>query len=318
MHAAPTGLLAPASAMLDRMDTLAAATDENRDKGGRRAIAGFLLQMLRSVEIGLAVTADVALRGGVLARTLLTLEPEGGGDLRLDEEGVTTVEQVKMRAPHRRWSSGGVGREVLPDLLRAVRIGTPQRFRFTTDNAAGLEHLREFLLVRRGASGTGAGLRWGNTSVEEGEFGQRLAKAADRAPKEPSFAKLLDELEIVVVERADAETEVEALLAPLLSPGQLASAKRHEITSRLLEAASAGRTIGAGDLLALVGPDALLRLRHARSLPGMLATRTEADARALGYNAALQARIAPPPTTGWMVVLAGESGQGKTDRKSVV
>ena len=266
--------------------------------------------MLRSVQLGLRVTADIALRGGHLTRTLLTLEPESAGDLRLDEECATVIEQVKKRAAHRRWSSGEVGRQVLPDLLRGVSEGVPQRFRFVTDNAAGLEHLRSFLEMRSG--GAAAELRWATSRVDAAEYERRLSAAAGRCPEDPTWRKLLDGLEIVVLDPADAEAEIETLLGPMLSPGQNASGKRHEITSRLLDAARAGRMIGAGDLLALVGPDALLRLRHVRSLPALLARRTRVDCRALGYDPALQARLAPPQTIAWLTVLSGESGQGKT------
>jgi len=293
------------------MRTHGTGTDQNKDLGGRRAIAGFLLQMLRSVQLGLRVTANVTLRSGALSRTLLTLEPEGGGDLRVEEEALATVEQIKMRAVHRRWSSGEIGRKVIPDLLRSVTLRKPQRFRFTTDNASGLEDVMAFLAVRRGST-EGPPLRWNRKTIDEAGFESCLASTAGCASNDPNFVKLLREFEIVIVDRIDAEAEVEELLAPLLSPGQKASDKRHEITARLMDAAASGRTVSAGDLLALIGPDALLRLRHLRSLPAMLAKRTRADAQTLGYNVDFEARTTPVAPLGSMTVLTGESGQGKT------
>jgi len=294
------------------MVTHGTSTDENKDAGGRRAIAGFLLQMLRSVQLGLRVTASVTLQSGALSRTLLTLEPEGGGDLRLDENAATTIEQIKMRAAHRRWSSGEIGRKVMPDLLRSVTLRKPQRFRFTTDNPAGLDDIIAFLAAFQGSTEGTSPLRWHRKTVDEADFKSRLASAAGCPSNDPNFTKLLSEFEIVIVDRMDAEAEVETLLAPLLSPGQKASDKRHELTARLMDGAASSRTVSAGDLLALIGPDALLRLRHLGSLPELLTKRTKADAQALGYDIAFEARTSPVAARGPVTVLTGESGQGKT------
>ena len=66
------------------------AADRLGDFGGRYAIAGFLFQILRSVQLGLRVSAliNCAAPGG--PRMELTLEPIDGGDhqLRLGEREV--------------------------------------------------------------------------------------------------------------------------------------------------------------------------------------------------------------------------------------
>ena len=105
------------------------------------AIAGFLFQILRAVRLGLEVTAEITADGHA-ASMALTIEPDTSGDIQITRAAGKATEQVKMRSRGRWWTSGEIGREVLPDLLRGVELGSPQDFRFVTDNAAGLDQLR--------------------------------------------------------------------------------------------------------------------------------------------------------------------------------
>ncbi|MBX9747601.1 MAG: hypothetical protein K2X34_11915, partial [Hyphomonadaceae bacterium] len=279
--------------------------------GGQRAITGFLFQILRGTQLGLNVSAQIVADDSGEATTMtLTLEPRNGGDHRLDQPAHSTIEQVKFRAAHRRWSPGDIGREVFPDLLRAAKLGTPQRFRLVTAHADGLDDLRSFLEHRH--HGGEASLRWGRERFGVVAFASRLAATASVEPDSASFIHLLDNFDIEVVDITHAEREIDALLEPMLAPDAVVANKRHELISRMLEAASTGRTLTAGELLGLVSTDALLRLQHAQCLPALLERRLQHDCSALGYCAAHQARIAPPSIQGWLCVLSGESGQGKT------
>ena len=84
--------------------------------GGQSAIAGFLFQILRSVQLGIRVSAELHISDddeSENAAMRLTLEPDNGGDHQLQVQGGTSIEQIKMRASHRTWSPGDIAREVL-------------------------------------------------------------------------------------------------------------------------------------------------------------------------------------------------------------
>ncbi|MBW3169412.1 hypothetical protein [Qipengyuania flava] len=230
----------------------------------------------------------------------LTLEPASGGDLRATAGASGVVEQVKMRSAGRRWSTREVAATVMKDLLAAVGPGGPGTFRFVTDNSAGLADL-EALVAAREAGGKPAP--------------ETIAKVADALGvpvDDERLARLLAGFEIVIVDARDVETEVEEAIARMLAPGQDASEKRHALTSRLLVAAKNGETLGAADLMAMIHPEALLRLTHANTLASSLAARLGRDCRALGYERSRQARDRRVVPEGALHVLSGESGQGKT------
>lgn len=276
--------------------------------GGRNAISGFLFQILRSVQLGLHVAANVTLGDDVMMR--LTLEPEAGGDHRLDLGHQGIVEQVKLRADRRRWSPGEVSRTVFRDLLIASSPGSNQSLRLATNNGNGLGSLQRFLEARRDQ--IEGSFEWGQSRLALEEFEDRLAEAAEVERLDPKFQHLLDNFAIELVEKENTEIDIDAMLRPMLAPGQEAETKRHELMGRLFEAASTGRTISAGDLLALIHPEALLRLGLSRSLPSMLRTRIGRDCELLGYNADLDARHSTVDASGALVLISGESGQGKT------
>ncbi|MDP9412776.1 MAG: hypothetical protein M3Q08_01515 [Pseudomonadota bacterium] len=241
------------------------------------------------------------------------LEPEDGGDHQLMHGADRIVEQMKIRSAQRAWSTGEVAREVLTDLIKANAPGKRTAFRFVTNNARGLAALQRFLETWRDREARPlAMLPWGRRRLSFEEFGARLAAEAGTDMGDPTFRSLLDNLEIVIVDAADAEAEIVALLRPVLAPGQSPEAKREELVARLLKAASEGRRLDAADLLALIHPEAYLRLGHVLSLPAILRQRLEADCRGLGYDASAQARLRAPEPSGPITIFSGEPGQGKT------
>ena len=78
----------------------------------------------------------------------LTLEPEGGGDARVEYFDKRIVEQYKLRESGRTWSASEIIDEVLTDLLRAtasdVQSGTTA-YRFVTNGRVAAEPFRELL-----------------------------------------------------------------------------------------------------------------------------------------------------------------------------
>lgn len=245
----------------------------------------------------------------------LELEPASGGDHRLTADGTTIVEQVKMRRSLRRWTPGEVGKKVLRDLLKAVKPGKPQRFRFVSDKDEGLASLYQFLAwqqrVRR-ADDRPPHLAWGRSRLTPEDYAARLAQHAGVEPGEAAFRTLIANLSIEVVNTREVKVDIERMIGPLLAPGQDAAAKRHEMTSRLLTDAEAGRTIDAADLLNLIDPQAHVRLGHARALPALLADGTGHDCAALGYDGQHEAKLLPFAPAASLSILSGESGQGKT------
>ncbi|QCB55819.1 hypothetical protein E5675_16190 [Sphingopyxis sp. PAMC25046] len=272
---------------------------------------------MRSIHIGLRAT--VTLRHDDAAPELstmqLALEPDTGGDHSLTTNGATIIEQVKMRRSSRGWSPGEIAKKVFPDLLKAVKPGTEQSFRFVTDKEQGLASLRGFLDAWQSAPDPAVKpprLAWGRERLTPEAFAARLATSAEVDPADPAFRALLAGLSIEVVDTSDAVADVERLLAPLLEPGQDAETKRHEMTSRLLGAAEDGRTLDAADLLALIAPQAMKRLGHAQALPALLAASVRSDCANIGYDASRDARPVPVIPSAALTLLSAESGQGKT------
>jgi hypothetical protein len=282
--------------------------------GGQRAIAGFLFQILRSVQLGLRVSAQLYCTGANDSEQMmqLVLEPGDGGDHRIEEHRISTVEQVKMRRGGTPWSSGAIAREVFPDLMKAAKSESAQRFVFVTDNPHGLGFLRQFLESRRATGDVGIKYAWGRRRLTASEFADHLAREAGTVADDATFVRLLDNLSIEVIDTVSAESEVETLMGNLLAPGQNAASKRHELTARLLAAAAAGQSIDAATLLALIDPQAIVRLGHVQSLPQMLGAALARDCAALGYIDAQQARTGTLVPDAALTIYSGESGQGKT------
>ncbi|WP_179640875.1 HEAT repeat domain-containing protein [Sphingomonas guangdongensis] len=270
-----------------------------------------MFQMLRSLQLGMALSASFAFEDGEASAMTITLEPDDSGDLRIDEGGVSTIEQVKLRALHRRWTTGTLAGEVLPDLIRGARPDEPQRFRFASNHLRGLADFQAYLAGRADRD-SGKSFAWGKALLSSEDFAARIA---DRAGCEPSDARLrhvLDNLSLVSIDVYNAARAIEERLTPLLDAGEDVEEKRHALMGRLFQAASAGESLGAAELLRLVGPDAMRRLRHAGTAIELSAAASARDCRALGYEAQAQARLHPIAAASWFTVLSGESGQGKT------
>ena len=274
---------------------------------GRRAIAGFLLQVLRSVKLGLDMSVAItpSADGGQMR---LHLEPTHGSDVQVVGSKRDIVEQVKMRKDTRQWTTGEVAAGVLTDLLRAVDLGTEQRFRFVTNNTTGLGRLQTYITSR----GSQVVHRWGKSVLSRDEFEERLAKAAGFTSITPELRHLLDNLEIVRMDVADTERAIEAALRPLLKQGEDPSDKRFQLMGQLMTLASEGAILSKPDIHGLIHPDAHRLLAHIQSLPALLARHVEEDTKLLGYQPEAQARRALPEIGTRFATLSGESGQGKT------
>jgi hypothetical protein len=295
---------------MTKMD-IGQADERAGEFGGRHAIAGFLFQILRSVQLGLRMSVKLVNTPSDEPRMELVLEPRGGGDHQIRQGQRQIVEQMKTRAAHLKWSTREVASKVIPDLLREVSLELDQAFRMVTNNASGLCELRRF----RGAlsdPGGGSAFKWGKDRLSRKDFAARIARIAGVEPDDARFQRLITNFTIEVIDTKDAEREIDSLIEPLLTPGQRAEDKREELISRLLKEASNGRVLDSADLLGLIHPEAEQRLAHAKTLSPELRARIEADCRALGYDGSTQARLTPPEASGPLTIFSGESGQGKT------
>ena len=282
--------------------------DVNATTPGRRAIAGFVLQILRSIRLGLDMTLTfLSLDEG--DQMTLHLEPSEGSDVQVTGRARDIVEQIKMRNDAGRWTTGEVASKVVPDLLRAVDFGRDQEFRFVSNNAKGLGRLQDYLASRGSPTKRH---KWGNSNLSRQEFEFKIAQSAGLDGVTMELRHLLDNLKIEIMDPNNTEEEIDAALAPLLKPGDAPSDKRFQLIGQLTTLSTSGAVLTPTDLFSLISPDAHRLLAHIQSLPALLAQHVDEDAQLIGYVKAEQARRALPEVTAGFAVLSGESGQGKT------
>jgi hypothetical protein len=288
-----------------------ASIDINLDSAtaGRQAIAGFLLQILRSIKLGLDMSLTLSPIGDG-TQMVLHLEPTEGSDHQVVGGPRDIVEQVKMRASRRKWSSGEIASKVFPDLLKAVRLTADQQFRFLTNNPEGLGPLQGYIASRSRSSDRQH--YWGNARLTTDAFEQRLAKSAGLPGISVELRHLLDRFDIEIIVADATQERIDKKLTPLLKPGEVASDKRFQLLGQLMTLATDGAKLTPADLLALISPQAHRLLAHIQSLPTHLARHVKDDAQLIGYVREQQARRALPEVTSSFAILSGESGQGKT------
>jgi hypothetical protein len=198
------------------------------ETGGRHAIAGFLLQILRSIKLGLDMSLAFS-SNDAHAQMVLHLEPAEGSDHRIVGGPIDIVEQVKMRSTRRKWTAGEIAADVFPDLLKAVRLSAEQRFRFVTNNPAGLSSLESYV-ANRGGHPTRK-YRWSSSWLTTTQLEERLAKSAG-VGMSAELRHLLDRFEIVIVGLDDTERKIDEALTPLLKDGEVALAEANRANDR--------------------------------------------------------------------------------------
>jgi hypothetical protein len=253
--------------------------DLNATTAGRRAIAGFLLQILRRINLGLEMSLTLTpIDDG--AQMTLHLEPAEGNDHQVVGGPRDIVEQVKMRKVGGKWTTGEAASKVLPDLLKAVQPAIEQPFRFVTNNANGLGRLQAYIASR---GRPGQRQRWGKASLSRPDFEQLLAKSAGLPTVTPELQHLLNNIEIEIIDVVATEDDIDAALRPLLRPGQNAGDKRFQLVGQLMTLASHGASLSPANFHKLISPEAHRLLAHIQSLPALTARHVEEDAQLIGY-----------------------------------
>jgi hypothetical protein len=113
------------------------------ESGGPAAIYGFLYQILANLWRVSEIRLKAKLDGQEIRSARLILEPKGGGDTRYEGDGIRVVEQYKTRGGNRTWSL----KELIEGVLRNLFLDLddldpnwhtgPGKYRFVTDGRCG-------------------------------------------------------------------------------------------------------------------------------------------------------------------------------------
>lgn len=296
---------------------------------------GVLYQILGTVHWAAEIRLRAASTGSDLGDAQLHIEPlGGGGDLRIEGGPCRIVEQWKARSDGGTWSLAELIDEVLPDLYRAVdasALDSSAIYRFVTEGRRGRwGDAQEFFESLRGRSIPAQPLlelgdseplhKVGDSQLtNRGLFhliAQRLNDGTESI--EQSYRRLwhlLSQFEMTEsLPAARLRSDVLKLLLAVVDDRDHVDAKLNELCGVVLGMGSQGDVvITAAQLLQKVG-------LTAEPLSNLLAWRQRCQACALRYIG-LEWRFSPDanvrgapawPENKPVLVLSGESGQGKT------
>lgn len=290
---------------------------KNEPTGGQINVAGILYQMLVSLADGLDITVTEYSRVESPLPVILHVEPFDGGDIQIIGPQRLVI-QMKTRAQHRRWTTGAIVREILPDLYQAVGLRETDRYRIATDNDAGCEEFRRFLKWFRNQKNSNAGqedkfgLGQGGKRVTAEELLQWIGDTLDpKRANDVKIHRLLGSLELVKRSPSDVARAINRLLLQLVERPEDVRHKRKELIGELMDLGSSGAKIATSQLLELAGLDPR-RLMLASMLPTILETKLLSRFRAIGYAPEDDVKRPLNPPTRPITVLTGESGLGKT------
>ena len=306
------------------------------DVGGSAALNGFLYQFLANLGHIVQLTIKNAERtGDDLRSALLILEPKSGGDAQYLVEGRRIVEQYKTRSAGT-WSTRDIVFDVLPDLFRAVDETQPaSKYRFVTDGRLGrIGHLQGFLKHFSDSPPTNplSALDdrekhpyYNSEKKTELEFFRHIAcKVKPKRELESEVAidadyyrkvwHLLGRLEFEEERTAsDYEKVINEYLFLVVDHREDIPNKRRELCGLLLELSSRGSVSRS--------PQEILRqaaldsepITNFSNLKSRIKEAVREEFERLEYYPEEDVRASP----GWthersVIVLAGESGQGKT------
>ncbi|MCW8308874.1 hypothetical protein AruPA_17715 [Acidiphilium sp. PA] len=301
-------------------------------RGGPAAINGFLYQILSH----LGWLASVRITGRISTTDLpdeacIILEPKDGGDARLEGHGVYLVEQYKVR-PDSTWAVRAIVEDVLPDLRTAVPEPplTNGRYRFVTDGRKGrLTTFEAFLEAVRGISDPADldatephhfGENLPNTFRELFDHIVKVTRRVSERERKDETATVLDLLKKFEME-FDASPDrcsdlIETMIRPICANLGDEVAKRQQLVGMLMERLSTGeKYLSAADIDELLrgaglDPD---RLRNLAKLNQTLASVLDDKLGGIHYRADMDVREpAEWPTDAPVLLIAGESGEGKT------
>ncbi len=271
---------------------------------------------------------------GQLFAATLVLEPKSGGDLQVHSGRGRIIEQWKAKGGGGTWSLKSVVEEVLPDLYRAVGDSRDpsDEFRFVTEGRPG-RHWKEATKLFASLPAEISALD--DTTLCFPLGGRRLSRRGlldhivsyvaslpvsdgqDRSVVQDRILHLLRHFRLVAeVSRSELERKIDDFLRPLAAYHEQIPGKRDQLCGSLLK-----RVADKGEIR--LDPEAFLRdvgLNPTAVKKNFAHVKRELDEILLrrlrdgcGYEPASDVR--PPlawPATSPVLVLSGESGQGKS------
>lgn len=298
--------------------------------GGSANINGVLYQVLATLEWAAAFTLAQDRTG---AAPLLTVEPARGGDLQISHAESRSVIQYKTRTNHRPWALREIVSDVLPDLYQATATRRPASYEFITNGRRGRTAEAEAFFA----------------SLRDREWADSLSVLDDTHPKpffptEPMTERAFFESIVKHVQRTggrdqtiDAirvntwhllshftiidqvgqhaiEERIDNALGAMVDVREDLAGMRGALVETLLRWSAAGnRSFSASELFSAAG----LRSRTPKKTLGEVRQNAyrrlrEKVARQAGYDAAADVRSAPDFFDASLLLIAGESGVGKT------
>ncbi len=314
--------------MIERPGSTDKAQQTMRRGGGGYAIAGFLYQLLGSIDFATSVAVSGQPKGTTEAYTV-TVEPPSGGDAIHEADGIKATTQFKTRRL-RPFTERDILVDVFPDLFKAAVVDPDQGFVLQTNGVASLspeserfaELLREAPLEAALAQAEGEGLQFKAHQIK----GKRTARehydwlaslvSNGQPTKEnrEALAALIRRFRIADrVDEATVRRTVMKRLRQLAGSHEAAQQLFLRLVGRLVILATTDhRTVTVAEVFADCDIDAA-RLVTTVQFVARLAEDARATMEALGYEAARDSRLAPIATLGALATaLAGPSGVGKT------
>ena len=305
------------------------------DPGGSATINGILYQVLRTADHAAHLHISTDARG---RRPLLILEPGDGGDVQVQLGDYLLVEQTKARSGGRSWSLTSVVADVFSDLYAAVRLeDSPRReYRFFTEGHIGqwraaytffqtlpedvarIDDLDDTEIVQFG------GPRASRWTATRRHFVERIVAELreQRGWIEEETLEITTEKTLRLLRdfrfvggrvQRGLQSRLDERLREFVDDPQQVDAKRRELCFRIVELASeGGREISPGELLKQVGLSGPA-LSDVQGIHRRMRVRLEAEFRLLGYSVEHDVRpLASAPSESKVLVVTGESGQGKS------
>ncbi|TYC83789.1 hypothetical protein [Novosphingobium sp. BW1] len=291
--------------------------------GGQWNFAGILFQLLATLRSGVTAAVSEVHEGRHTLSVRLIAEPASGGDATTLTGRHRQVDQMKIRRGQKGWTLREMVENVLPDLFKAHdQAGPPTDFRFVTDNLAGTKALAGFLKEVRAVRARELGpaglepnarrFRWGQQRVSASELFVKIA--AHLAPDDSAAAwDFLGAVEIVGCSEVAAIAQIDTLIGKMADDLSEVRTRRMALCTALLELGKAGEAVDLAALFRSVRlePD---KLTIERDLSALLRTDVEREAALRQYDRAMDVRAAPDLPAAPLVLLSGDSGQGKTWR----
>ena len=290
--------------------------------GGSSTLYGVLYQLLASIHH--AVRLRLLRRGQKVLGARLVVEPTGGGgDLRIELPEQRIVEQWKARTTGKPWSLQQIVEKVLPDLYQDSALSLPDdetTYVFATEGHP-TEDARLFFERLRGPVPEGGpltGLRRGDQKILRGVAKtvrkRRGLRSEPDSTTYPKLRRLLSRFEIRPgLKPEDLAGDIDHWLLPLVDLRDDVPDKRQQLCLMILSKAAHGEVV--------IVPEDLLReaglrgvsLENEDELRRKIREGVQREVERRKYRRDRDVRTKPDwPEDKPVLILAGESGQGKT------